>query len=237
MRDVVRNTVTFVNVSAVYRRDHHGGSLAGETAHAAKPLVVVVQDGEITCVGDCSKTGEMVDLRGGMITPGLIVLGTSLGLDGVNMEPSTSEGTARDLSIDKPQRPMLRAIDALSLDSKDLKLARQRGVTRALSAIPGENNHGVGVLFDTGSKHAGQADAIVQSDAMVYVALGHTSETTSVAAQMGDLRRLLRKQSATTADSEAIESESDYFAAARRGVIPLVVGANKADVIVSLLRL
>lgn len=81
--------VVFTNVAEVYRSE-----MAVENVGQG---VVVVTDGEITCVGDClvAESGyEMVDLKGGSITPGLTTVGSYVGLMEIRQEKSTWDGVS-----------------------------------------------------------------------------------------------------------------------------------------------
>ena len=59
---------------------------------------VVVRNGEVACVGKCeTEQGldfEVVDLKGGSLAPGLITVGSPLGLKEIDQEKSTSDGVS-----------------------------------------------------------------------------------------------------------------------------------------------
>lgn len=59
---------------------------------------LVIRDGEIACIGACETASdsdfEMIDLKGGSVTPGLITVGAPLGLNEIDQEPSTSDGVS-----------------------------------------------------------------------------------------------------------------------------------------------
>ena len=59
---------------------------------------VVVSDGKMVCIGDCEVAADMdievVDLQGGSFTPGLISVGSGLGMLEMQQEPSTRDGVS-----------------------------------------------------------------------------------------------------------------------------------------------
>jgi hypothetical protein len=59
---------------------------------------VVVQGGKMTCVGACEVAEgldiEVVDLKGGSFTRGLISVGSPLGMEEITQEPSTRDGVS-----------------------------------------------------------------------------------------------------------------------------------------------
>lgn len=67
------------------------GKLTGEGT-------VVIEDGMVKCVGDCVVNEgidfDIVDLNGGGIAPGLITVGSFLGLMEIRQEPSTWDGVS-----------------------------------------------------------------------------------------------------------------------------------------------
>lgn len=70
-----------------------------ERIYEAGDGVVVVQDGEIVCVGvDCEHAAglgvEIIDLKGGTIAPGLVTVGSYLGMMEIRQEKSTADGVS-----------------------------------------------------------------------------------------------------------------------------------------------
>jgi imidazolonepropionase-like amidohydrolase len=83
--------IVFHNVEAVY--------LPNVGTEQVNPgAVVVATNGEITCVGECALAEdlnfELVDLKGGSITPGLITVGSYVGLMEIRQEKSTWDGVS-----------------------------------------------------------------------------------------------------------------------------------------------
>lgn len=97
--------------------------------------VVVVQNGDIICYGaeitcalDDLTEGErvrVVDLQGGTISPGLLTYGSPLGLQEIEAEPSTGDGTVFDPLTGRVPKlvggdiSIVRAVDALQFASRD----------------------------------------------------------------------------------------------------------------------
>ncbi len=136
IKEVVKGgSVSFINVSTVYGRDpngrmavlHEAGAevlqaQSQQTPAHSPSAALTVADGYITCLGICAPLGTLIDLRGGTITPGLIAVGSSLGMGDIMMEPSTMEGPVKSLKMKSGwSETVPKAVDALSLSSKDLK--------------------------------------------------------------------------------------------------------------------
>lgn len=84
-------SVIFQDVAAVY--------LPGQSATVlSEGSSVIVTDGEITCAGECATEAlagfEIINLKGGSLTPGLISVGSYVGLAEIRQEPSTWDGVS-----------------------------------------------------------------------------------------------------------------------------------------------
>ena len=103
-------TVVFTNVSNVWLRSSESSVYNAFEAHAnSGERVVVVQNGRISCQGlgsDCVSflTGdyETFDLNAGALQPGLVSVGSPLGLQEIAMESSTVDGLAYNLLAGDP---------------------------------------------------------------------------------------------------------------------------------------
>ena len=90
---------------------------------------VIVESGRITCLGvDCASMigdAEIVDLQGGVISPGLMTYGSSLGLEEIALEPSTGDGRTFDaFRTDVPRilddpGAVVRAVDGLVFGTRN----------------------------------------------------------------------------------------------------------------------
>ena len=123
-------TVVFKNVSRILTR---------EAGHIRPPLsvdatdVVVVEQGVIVCAGRPSTClaavstakSTLVDLAGGAISPSLISFGSPLGMEHIDSEPSTSDGSifdpmAREIpAIIGGSGALIGAVDGLEYGSRD----------------------------------------------------------------------------------------------------------------------
>lgn len=124
--------VLFVNVSNMWRRDESGVHPVFQTHSVDDEGVVLVEHGEIVCAGsmgtcDSFVGGErlrVIDLEGGSLTPALVSAGSSLGLQEIAMEGSTSDGPVFDpLRVSIPsvlgEGSITRAVDGLMFATRD----------------------------------------------------------------------------------------------------------------------
>ncbi len=95
-----KKNIIFQGVGALYHPQAillaQANGFVGDLQDLGTKTKIVVRDGEITCVGDCvveqSLEFEVVDLKGGSIGPGLITVGSYLGLMEIRQEKSTWDG-------------------------------------------------------------------------------------------------------------------------------------------------
>ncbi len=166
---------------------------------------MVVQDGSVICVSrgpTCNEhfarpNGEIVDLQGGAIQPGLVAYGTALGLTEIAMEPSTSDGFVKDPLEGQP--PLFgaggyvaKAVDGLQFGTRDALLAYRAGVTVSVSS-PSHQSwlSGLSTAFSLGSAHKLERGALVRDVAAVHASLSHGDSALSVSTKIAAMRRLL----------------------------------------------
>ncbi|KAF8622060.1 hypothetical protein AX15_007211 [Amanita polypyramis BW_CC] len=253
------NTVIFQNVAKVLRRGSDGmikeAFSATADAYGQQTLgTVIVEDGQITCMSqNCANVAanerEMVDLRGGSISPGIMTFGSPLGLEEIESEPSTGDGEPYDAfrtnipTILDDVGGVLRAMDALVFGTRNALLAYRSGVTYATSSlikrsyIGNRGPHiisGLSTTFRTKSAHAMERGAIIQDVAALHVVVGRPnpllqSSRISVSTQMAALRRLLYGW-------EGQDKETgDWFRKAAEGIVPLVLEVHNADIMAALI--
>ncbi len=124
--------VVFTNVSAIWTRDDLG-VIRGQNI-SGSGLAVAVHRGRIVHIGSfnsCNRFAEksdsdinVIDVAGGAISPGLVSYGTSLGLQEIGMEPSTTDGEVYDLLFDDVSSilrdgPIIKAADGLQFSTRD----------------------------------------------------------------------------------------------------------------------
>lgn len=252
------NRVAFMNVKGVWDRTADGlikDVLRTQGVSGDGNVTVLVDNGKIVCLGDsCLSEGsfhqvaEIVDLKGGMISPGLMSYGSFLGLEEIAGEHSTGDGTRYDAiksnvpTIVDDVGGMVKASDALMFGTRNALIAHQTGVTFATSSLampiwlggPASTFiAGLSVTFRTGSEHAMAQGAIVQDVSALHVVVGRNHPMApsgvSVSTQMATLRRLLHGW-------ESKDKETGrWFRKAAEGVVPLVIEVDSADIMASLL--
>ena len=200
--------------------------------------VVIVQQGSITCVGDCKSdltaaqaTGaRIVSLSDGYLAPPATAFASSLGLVEIEAEGSTQDGYNNDISSS-------RAIDGLALDTKSLAAAYKKGVTKAISApsfIYG-GQKGVSAGFLTGALHTQKRGAVWQDEVALHYSLTKTARSPSLSAAIGELKSELLK--AASANRTEVVGKLKYLTKVLDGDMALVINVHSADLIASLLRL
>ncbi|GAA5909922.1 hypothetical protein JCM8208_000990 [Rhodotorula glutinis] len=239
--------VKFVHVGEILLKD---GQQPLESDGVEGPFEVVVEDGKIVCMrNECVTTAEVktVDLKNGSLLPTLVTFGSALGLTDIIAEKATTDSPSFDPLLDSKlsraqqqygPKVSVRALDGLSLGGKQLVTAEENGVGKAITAPLGKGFfRGVSVAFRTGAAHVLEDGALVKEAAALHVAIGHFGGAAPVALEIAELRSLLLGglDSSTSVDDQW--APVDYFGEVAKGKIPLVVKANKADVIASLIRL
>ncbi|WRT68226.1 uncharacterized protein IL334_005202 [Kwoniella shivajii] len=202
--------------------------------------VVIVQAGEITCVGKCSteqtESGfEIINLKGGAITPGVITVGSKLGLVEIDQEKSTWDGVAPDPLNDGSELTnglLIHGVDGAQFDGKNELLAYRAGVTTGV-AYPKSSSwiNGISFSFSPGALHPLSEGAIQSSYGALHITLDNSK--TSVSTKIAILRKLLTQDQPEDAKTELTEA----FDMIKDGKLVLVVKTDKADTIASLIRL
>ncbi|KAJ3414543.1 hypothetical protein HDV05_006457 [Chytridiales sp. JEL 0842] len=212
-------TYTVTNVGKVYAD-------AGVVIEKAS---VVVVDGKVQCIGkegECAAKGKVIDLKGGVIVPGLIATHVYLGLEEISSEDSTQDGPSKTADAIVG---LVHAADGLRVGhSKPLVNAFKAGVLTSIS-VPKARGMvaGVSVAFSTGADL--YEESLVKEHAALHVMLGHMSKEAwagSVSTQIARLRELL----------SASEPQGPFRDIAA-GKLPLLVGAFDASDISKVLRL
>ncbi|ODN78842.1 hypothetical protein L202_04386 [Cryptococcus amylolentus CBS 6039] len=227
------NNVFFQDVSGFYLESKHDLS-AFENGGKGD---VVVKNGEITCVGKCvAEEGldfEIIDLKGGSIAPGLISVGSYLGLMEIRGEKSTWDGVAYDSLKDAGEVTdgiLVHAVDGAKFGGKDELIAYRSGITTAV-APPISNSlvAGLSFSFSPSAAHPLARGAIQNPAAALHISLDGGSGSTST--KIAILRRLLLGQ--VHEDTEVVKA----FKKVAGGELRLVVEVRQADVMSALVRL
>lgn len=129
--DTLTHDVVFTNISHMWSRQ--GSRLVDALrTPATQNGVAFVREGRIVCSGaqsNCdayiasSNRVTHVDLRGGSLSPALVSYGSSLGLQEIAMEPSTTDGTVSEGPIFGGSRItegiIPKAVDGLQFQSRN----------------------------------------------------------------------------------------------------------------------
>ncbi|KAF8664356.1 hypothetical protein AX16_000728 [Volvariella volvacea WC 439] len=238
-------TVIFQNVNAVYARASEGLETLFVQSNSSGPGTVVTQNGKVMCIGNTSERGcisafdttsaTLVDLEGGSISPGLVSFGSPLGLQHIELEPSTNDGQIFDPLVKSVPEILggdtfiAKASDGLQFASRDALLAYRAGVTIGVTAPSHSRFYaGLGTAFSLGAQNRAEKGANVQEVTGLHVTVRHfPSGVPSVSTQIAALRRLLIK--------EPKGAVGVWFDRVREGEIPLIVEAHSVDVIATLL--
>ncbi|KAL1701180.1 hypothetical protein EV121DRAFT_212640 [Schizophyllum commune] len=224
------------------------GSVApGETTTKEVLVSVVAEAGEILCFGGCAakyvgnytqegsytvegNEVEIVDLAGGWISPGLTTIGSSLGLQEIAMEASTKDGEVLDvLTSEAPVAgEVVRAVDGLMFGTRNAWLAYRSGVTDAITAPESSSLiAGFSAAFSTGAEGKLEKGAVVKDAVALHVRVS-VSGSASVSTQIAALRKLMLPPAG---------KRNEFAASVVQGTMPLVVHADNADVITTLIAL
>ncbi|GAA6033304.1 hypothetical protein JCM8097_006683 [Rhodosporidiobolus ruineniae] len=256
----VVDRVRFVNVGEVLV-PHPGGAEGlqdkAKEEGVEAPFEVVVEGGRITCLEkSCAAVAATreVDLKGGSLLPSLVGYGGALGLAEIVSEKSTLDGSVLDplyqggLSASQQHfasQLAIQAVDGLAFGGKHLKVAEEAGVGRAVAVPQGDGFFlGVSTVFRTSAKNVLEKGAIVKKATALHVQIGHSGKgspaTPSISTQIAYLRNLLLQPQHARGDISVFPLGNTYahhFAAVAQGWMPLVVRADKADVLATLVSL
>ncbi|KAG1088619.1 hypothetical protein G6F42_020219 [Rhizopus arrhizus] len=202
------------------------------------PMDIVVQDGSIVCsAADCAgaiasiqstKQVPEYDLQGGYILPGLIGVGSSLGLIEIQGEAGTGDGRAPS-SKSQDAKDIIQTVDGIKLSTRHLEEAYKGGILTAITA-PMSNNVVVGVsaAFKTGADSLLTDGALLSSAVALHLQIGDDYKSTSfptISSQISFIRQLLK---------DNIKSDN-YYGKAANGEIPTIITAHNKDEIASLI--
>ena len=133
--ETLKEMVVFTNVKSVYTRTEDS---IRESFFAQEPDsygVAIVEKGVLKCFGSplaCnvdsllqSTSIPVVDLEGGSLSPGLTTYGAPIGLEEINLEPSTRAGVVPDPLLGSVPKvvggdgALIRAVDGLQFGGRD----------------------------------------------------------------------------------------------------------------------
>ncbi|KAF9366937.1 hypothetical protein BGX34_000058 [Mortierella sp. NVP85] len=211
----------------------------GEALSNEGGLSVLVERGQVTCVGHCEhklaamgKDGPPVyDLGGeGVVLPALLSVGApNLGLIEIDAEDSTGSGT-QNLNSE-----IVYAADGLKFGGVHMEEAYKAGVLTGVTAPSSEHVvQGVSVAFSTGAKNALSGNAIIREKVALHLEIGQGTKSKTfptVSSQLAFLRNSLERAFNQLDDSD------DDFALAARGKLHLVIDVHNRDEIVRIIQI
>jgi imidazolonepropionase-like amidohydrolase len=221
-------------------------TMAGKTIHNG---VIIVKDGKITRVGPESTTPAVAGTRrltAKVVTPGLIDAHTVVGLAGYLNQPHDQDQLEKSAAI----QPELRAIDSYNAREFLVGWLRSFGVTTI------HTGHGPGALVSGQTmiaKTRGDTvdEAVMVPAAMIAATLGEDAfadkgkspgtrakELALLRQALLDAQEYRTKTASAAADKKpARDLRKEAFVAVLDGKMPLLVTVNRAQDIVSALRL
>jgi len=205
-------------------------------------VAVRFEDERIAAVAATVETDgcTVVDGTGQTLTAGFIETATQLGLVEIGLEPATQDAEAGGDGI----RAAMRVADAYNPRSTLIPIQRIEGVTGAITSPSGGMVSGQGAFVSLAG--GSQADTVRQPSVSMHAGVGGASRAQGLL----ELRELLDDARAYRANRAAYERNQwrSVIPGASRldlealgpvvdGDLPLVVGANRASVLESLLQL
>lgn len=241
----VASSIAIVSIAAIAATAQI--AVKGETVWtmAGEPItngVVLIKNGKIEAVGSAAQisipTGYTV-YTAKVVTPGLIDTRTVVGLNGYLNQPHDQMA----LDGSSPIQPELRAIDAYNAEEKLVEWLRQFGVTTIHTGHqPSALVSGQTMVAKTVGKTVD--DATIVPTAMVAATLGSAANAGAGrspgtrAKQAAMLRsELIRAQENAAKKEPAKDIKSEIMLRVIRREIPLLVNANKAQDIMTALRI
>ncbi|KAF7292325.1 Amidohydro-3 domain-containing protein [Mycena chlorophos] len=232
----IATAVVFQNLRAAHGSNDSNG------------LNVVVYRGRVACVGsavtcalDSLVEAEVVDVKGGVLVPGMMSFGSPLGTEEISSEPSTGSRPSLDALLDvvppivNDPGALVYALDSLVFGTRNALLAHRGGVTSATVVAPlqGRLIAGVSATVSTSRLHAMQSGAIQQKYTALHVAIRRPDPLSGTGVgtnnQIAALRRLLLGRENQATDTAI------WFKKAAEGIVPLVVEVEGVDLMAALL--
>ncbi|WVN90229.1 uncharacterized protein L203_105465 [Cryptococcus depauperatus CBS 7841] len=232
-KKTVKN-ILFQNVAALYVQSGQYDLSAFEQNGGGD---VVIRDGEISCFGKCVVENGfdfvIVDLKGGSIAPGLISVGSYLGLMEIRGEKTTWDGKAYDSlqdAGDVTDGLLVHAVDGAQFGGKDELLAYRSGVTTIVTyPVSSSLVAGLSFSFSPSAPHSLAHGAIQNPSAALHLSI--EAGPNSISSKIAILRRLLKGQ--VKGQSDVVEA----FKKVTNGELRLVIEVSSADTMSALIRL
>ncbi|RCH90814.1 hypothetical protein CU098_006867, partial [Rhizopus stolonifer] len=192
-----------------------GYSFLGESP-VKGPIEIVVKDGSVICsAADCTPAIASVqnalpeyDLQGGYVLPGLIGVGSSLGLIEIDGEAHTGDGRVASSKSYDP-KDIVQAVDGIKLSTRHLEEAYKGGILSLITA-PMSNNvvAGVSAAFKTGADSLLTDGALISPAVALHLQIGDDYKSSSfptISSQISFIRQILK---------DNLKNDNDYGKAA-----------------------
>jgi imidazolonepropionase-like amidohydrolase len=204
--------------------------------------VVLIKDGKIEAVGTAAQVSIPSNYRvvsAKVVTPGLIDAHTVIGLNGYLNQPHDQMA----LDGGSPVQPELRAIDAYNAQEILVDWVRQFGVTTIHTGHqPSALMAGQTMIAKTAGKNVEEATIVPTAMIMVTLgnaALGGPGRSPGTRAKQAAMLRseLIRAQENAAKKEPSKDIKSEIMLRVIKREIPLLVNANKAQDIMTALRI
>ncbi|KAI9011853.1 hypothetical protein CLU79DRAFT_771604 [Phycomyces nitens] len=233
----IRNLQNYVltNVGSILLND----DMVKASENSDKGLQITVRDGKIVCSGSgCvdqaatvfqTSDYETIDIQGGYVLPGIIGVGTKIGMVEIPSEGSTGDGVNRSPTRDISLLP--QAVDGLKLGTRHLEEAYKGGVMTIISEpLSNQVLVGVSAAFKTSADSLLSDGALIAPAVALHLQIGNNFKSDflpTVSSQISYIRQLLLEN----------RSKPNYVGQAARGEIPTIVNVHNKDEIASVIRL
>ncbi|HEV7844425.1 MAG TPA: amidohydrolase family protein [Pyrinomonadaceae bacterium] len=254
LRCFVICTLLLLAVSALPSQVQAQVAVRGETVYtmAGEPIkdgVVLINNGKIERVGQASKIlipSNYRTIRARVVTPGLIDARSVVGLSGYLNQPTDQS----QLELSAAIQPELRAFDAYDARERLVEWLRRFGITTVHTGhAPGALISGQTMIVKTVGDNVDEA--VMVPTAMISASLGQAGfgqggkppgtrakEMAMLRAEFLKARDYNTKQTTAKEDQKpARDLRMEALARVLRGEIPLLVAADRAQDIITALRL
>ena len=221
-------------VQKAFARNYPHLMEAPMAASAEEPLEVIINNGDVTCIGsasDCAVHSDVIraagqpveiTLKNGHLTPGFTGMTAALGMREVSTLDNTGDGDAKGQKIGDADS-VTYAKYGIWLDGKQFSRARLGGVTRAITPPFGASSglvQGVSVEIITSGKKSLADGGIIQGDVALHLNLGDDTKSSEHTVSNGikNLRKMLK-------DGQGKNNETVYGEVAA-GKLPMIVHCN-----------
>ncbi len=205
---------------------------------------IIIDKGQITNLGrglSAPEGATVMNAEGQWVTSGLFAPLTSLGLVEIGAEDSTNDTSAKDAVTSVSDL----AVDGFNPQSPIIDNTRVSGVTHA--AIIGRTSHNIFAGTGFIANMSGDFDSVLQDESFIYVQMGSRGGKLaggSRSAAFSQLRAALTDASTYPArfkgpeDGDALpRRDAAALARAARGLMPIIIGADRASDLLSIIKL